>query len=143
MKKACSIVAVLFLLVSCSVSNQSSSQSWAFDVVTWNHGVYKITNETVTEIEKQIGTIKKHSTRESGDLPNLFSNKYKKGTKLFKIKNVETNEYIAVQDNDVYYKAEKMDGMSVHYSPFFNPPTHESKSARSDYSQPPQLPTNH
>ncbi|EBK2060041.1 hypothetical protein MJ257_14795 [Paenibacillus timonensis] len=113
MKKVLLLLAMQFFLVSCSNSNQPNIQSWAFNVVTWNHGVYKITNQTTTEIDKEIGAIKKYSTNESSNLPNLFSNKYKKGTKLFKIKNVETNEYIAVQDDEdgVYYKAEKMEGV--------------------------------
>lgn len=107
------ILAIPLFLMACSNSKQYNLQSWAFDVVTWNHEVYKITNEAVTEIDDEIGTIKKHSTNESSDLPNLFSNKYKKGTKLFKIKNVETNDYIAVQDDGIYYKAEKMEGMKT------------------------------
>ncbi|MFD3258017.1 hypothetical protein ACE3MQ_05325 [Paenibacillus lentus] len=114
MKKALVLIlAMPLFLVACLSSNQHNLQSWAFDVVTWNHEVYKITNEAVTEIDGEIGTIKKHSTNESSDLPNLFSNKYKKGTKLFKIKNVETNNYIAVQDDSIYYKAEKMEGMKT------------------------------
>lgn len=75
--------------------------------------MYKVTNEAVTKIDYEIGAIKKHSTNESSNLPNLFSNKYKIGTKLFKIKNVETNDYIAVQDDNMYYKAEKMDGIKT------------------------------
>ncbi|MGG4554047.1 hypothetical protein [Paenibacillus humicus] len=114
MKKALVIIlAVPIFLGLWSCSNQHNLQSWAFDVVTWNHEVYKITNEAVTEIDDEIGTIKKHSTNESSELPNLFSNKYNKGTKLFKIKNVETNDYIAVQDDGLYYKAEKMEGMKI------------------------------
>lgn len=107
------ILAIPLFLVACSSSKQSNSHSWAFDVVTWNHEVYKVTNEVVAEIDDEIGTIKNYSTDESSDLPNLFSNKYKKGTKLFKIKNVESNDYIAVQDKDIYYKAEKMEGMKT------------------------------
>ncbi|MEC0126686.1 hypothetical protein [Paenibacillus pabuli] len=103
----------MLFLVACSNSNHGELQSWAFDVVTWKNGVYKVTNETVTEVEEEIGIIKKHSTNENNDLPNLFSNKYKKGTKLFKIKNFETTDYIAVKDNDTYYKAERMEGMKA------------------------------
>ncbi|XID91972.1 hypothetical protein ACF3MZ_26390 [Paenibacillaceae bacterium WGS1546] len=114
MKKALVLIlAMPLFLVACSSSNQHTLQSWAFYVVTWNHEVYKITNEAVTEIDDEIGTIKIHSTKESSELPNLFSNKYKKGTKLFKIKNVETNDYIAIQDDGKYYKAEKMEGMKT------------------------------
>jgi len=46
-------------------------------------------------------------------LPNLFSNKYRKGTKLFKIKNIEANESIAVLKDDTFLKALKMDGMKT------------------------------
>jgi hypothetical protein len=37
--------------------------------------------------------------------PNLFSNKYKNGTKLFNIKNVETSDSIAILDNGTYYNS--------------------------------------
>ncbi|MFD0715711.1 hypothetical protein [Paenibacillus sp. GCM10027626] len=114
MKKTIALILTTMLfLVACSNSNQEILQSWAFDVVTWNNGVYKVTNEVVTEVEGEIGTIKIHSTNESSDLPNLFSNKYKKGTKLFKIKNIETIDYIAILDDDTYYKAERMEGMKT------------------------------
>lgn len=106
MKKSLTLLlALMLLLVACSNSNPKSLQSWAYDVVTWNNAVYKVTNEVTTEIESEIGTIKKHSTNESDNLPNLFSNKYPKGTKLFKIKDVKTSSYIAVLDNGIYYKA--------------------------------------
>ncbi|MBB6674626.1 hypothetical protein [Cohnella nanjingensis] len=61
----------------------------------------------------EIGTINKYATNESSNLPNLFSNKYKKGTKLLKIMNVETSDFIAVQDDGKFYKAEKMEGMKT------------------------------
>jgi hypothetical protein len=107
------ILTTMLFLVACSNSNQQQLQSWAFDVVTWNNGVYKLTNEVVTEVGDEIGIIKKQSTNESSDLPNLFSNKYKKGTKLFEIKNVETSDYIAIMDNGTYYKAERIEGMKT------------------------------
>jgi len=109
MKRIIVLISItILLLVACSNSKQGELQSWAFDVVTWKSGVYKVTYEVVTETEKEIGTIKKHSTNESGALPNLFSNKYKRGTKLFKIKNTDTNDYIAILDNGTYYKAERI-----------------------------------
>lgn len=116
MKRASVFILTLKLfLAACSNSGHSELQSWAFDVVTWKNGIYKVTNETVTttEVEIEIGIIKKHSTNESSELPNLFSNKYKKGTKLFKVKNVETTDYITVKDDETYYKAVKMDGMNT------------------------------
>lgn len=106
------IVAMLFC-VSCSNAKQDDLHSWAFDVVTWDHAVYKVTNDIVYEVEEQIGTIKKYSTNESDHLPNLFSNKYKKGTKLFKIINIEAIESIAVLKDDTLLKAIRMDGMKT------------------------------
>lgn len=114
MKKALAfILSSMLFLAACSNSSQNNLQSWAFDVVTWNHGVYKVTNEVVTEVENEIGTINKYATNESSALPNLFSNKYKKGTKLFKMMNVESSDFIAVQDDGKFYKAEKMEGMKT------------------------------
>jgi len=109
------ILTSMLLLVACSNSGHNELQSWAFDVVTWENGVYKVTTDIVptTDVEIEIGTIKKHSTDEGDKLPNLFSNKYQKGTKLFKVKNVETDDYIAVKDNEIYYRAVKMEGMNT------------------------------
>jgi len=108
MKKSLALLFTsLLLLVACSNSTPDSMQSWAYYLVTWNDAVYQMTDEVVTEVESEIGKIKKHSTNESDDLPNLFSNYYKKGTKLFKIKDVETSDSIAVLDNGIYYKANK------------------------------------
>lgn len=116
-------LAIPLFLMGCSMSTQnnvdkndvahSSLQSWAYEFVTWNGYVYKMTDEVVSEVGKQIGTIKKNSTNESSEIPNLFSNKYPKGTKLFKVKNVGTDTYIAVQSNNMFYKAEKVEGMKT------------------------------
>lgn len=92
---------------------QSSLQSWAYSLVTWNGYVYKMTDEVVAEVGKQIGTIKNYSSNESSTIPNLFSNKYPKGTKLFKIKNEGTDTSIAVQDDQAFYKAVKVEGMKT------------------------------
>jgi len=107
------ILAAMLFLMACSGPKEESLQSWAFDVVTWNQGVYQMTSEVVTEVEKEIGKIKKHSTKESSELPNLFSNKYEKGTKLFKIKNLDTKDYIAVLSEGTYFKAKKLEGMKT------------------------------
>ena len=76
-------LAIPLFLLGCSMSTQnnvdkhdvaqSSLQSWAYALVTWNGYVYKMTDEVVSEVGKQIGTIKNHSTHESSTIPNLFS----------------------------------------------------------------------
>ncbi|WP_051237106.1 hypothetical protein [Paenibacillus pinihumi] len=102
-----------FVFSGCSDSAQEQLQSWAFDVVTWDHGVYRMTNEAVNDIGKQIGVIKVQSTKERSGLPNLFSNRYKKGTRLYQIHNVDPADGIAVQENGTYYKAERVGGMKT------------------------------
>ncbi|WP_051217662.1 hypothetical protein [Paenibacillus assamensis] len=108
-------VCVMFLvsLTACTNTKVTEHQSWAYYVITWNNGVYKITDEKVTEIEEEIGAIHIYSTNESGEIPNLFSNKYKEGTKLYKITNVDTNEHIAVLNNGIYYKSDRLVGMET------------------------------
>jgi uncharacterized lipoprotein NlpE involved in copper resistance len=122
-KLVVAFLAIPLFLMGCSMSAQnnadkhdvaqSSLQSWAYPLVTWNGYAYKMTDEVVSEVGKQIGTIKNYSSNESSTIPNLFSNKYPKGTKLYKIKNVGTDTSIAVQDNNVFYKADKVEGMKT------------------------------
>ncbi|TVX88167.1 hypothetical protein [Paenibacillus agilis] len=106
-------VMLLVFLTACTNTKAPELQSWAYYVVTWNNGVYKITDEKVTEIEEEIGTINIYSTNESGEISNLFSNKYKEGTKLYKIADLDTNEHIAVLDNGIYYRSDRLVGMKT------------------------------
>jgi len=112
-----SLILMFFLVVSCSNTNQDGAiRSWAFDFVTWNYEVYSMTNDEISnaDIENEIGKTTSYSTNEKSDLPNLYSNRYKVGTKLFKIKGSETDEFIAVlTDDGTLYKAKRMDGMKV------------------------------
>ncbi|MGF2616555.1 hypothetical protein FZC84_02035 [Rossellomorea vietnamensis] len=69
--------------------------SWAYSFVVWNDYVYVMTDEIVTDIEKEIGEVTVYSDME--ELPGNFSNEYSAGTKYFSITNLSTNEAIAVE----------------------------------------------
>jgi len=73
-----------------------------------------MTNETVSNPGEQIGTIKKFSSNEASKIPNLFSNKYKKGTRLFEIEGLDRGEAIAVEVEDhKFIKAIRQIGMKT------------------------------
>ncbi|NRD77085.1 hypothetical protein HPT25_06190 [Bacillus sp. BRMEA1] len=82
-----------------------SSASWAYAFVVWNGYVYKITNEKVEQIDREIGEVTIYSDRE-GTYPGNFSNSYKKGTKYYSIKGISSDQAIAIQEqNGKYLKA--------------------------------------
>lgn len=101
----------LFLLiisvVGCSQvkdKNIENAKSWAFKgSVAWNGVVYAAGDEVVTEIEKQIGTIKHYSLKETESTTDSFSNEFPVGTKLFKISNVGIENAIAVEVSEGHY----------------------------------------
>lgn len=76
---------------------KENQQSFPYPLVKWNNHIYKITNESIDEIDKEIGEIEYQSLNEEEDTPDNYSNYYSKGTKLFSIKGVDTNDAIAVQ----------------------------------------------
>ncbi|MDR6723645.1 hypothetical protein J2W91_002107 [Paenibacillus amylolyticus] len=112
-KRSLGICIALFLAIivisGCRAMDDStgSISSWAYSFVVWNNHTYSITNETLTreEIDHDIGQVKHYSDKE-GSYRDGFSNKYPVGTKLYKIKDVETTEYIAVEiQEDQFIKA--------------------------------------
>ncbi|GGB53912.1 hypothetical protein [Fictibacillus barbaricus] len=59
-------------------------------------------DEYVKEIDKEIGQVSKYSDMEQ--YPGNFSNVYRKGTKYYSIKDISTDESIAVEDESGKYK---------------------------------------
>ncbi|WP_342599377.1 hypothetical protein MHB48_18815 [Psychrobacillus sp. FSL H8-0483] len=81
--------------------------SWAYSFVVWDGYVYVITNETVNEVDEEIGHVTKYSDRE-GTYSGNFSNVFPKGTKYYSIVGVSTDEAISVEDgNGAYIKANR------------------------------------
>lgn len=83
----------------------------SFNFVVWNEDIYEIQNEEVnkSEIEDEIGEVKQYSDYE-GIYSNGFSNKYAVGTKLYKMKGIETGENIAIEAEQGRYIIAKNNG---------------------------------
>ncbi|KLT17944.1 hypothetical protein AA980_11135 [Neobacillus vireti] len=86
-----------------------SFASWAYLFVVWDGYTYVVSEEYVTEIDKEIGHVTKYSDRE-GTYSGNFSNIYKKGTKYYSIKGISTDEAIAIQEKDGKYKKATREG---------------------------------
>jgi len=102
----------IILLSGCSSKSQvlkgNSSADWAFHFVIWSNDLYEVTSELVLpeEIETEIGQVKKYSDIE-GTYKNGFSNRFKEGTKLYKLNDVAIDKYLAAQiGTDQYVKLE-------------------------------------
>ncbi|MEZ7173083.1 hypothetical protein [Sporosarcina sp. OR05] len=89
---------ILFILASCS-----SSADWNASFVVWEGDMYELTEEYV-EGDENIGKVTKDSDRE-GTYSGTFSNTYKKGTKLYSIEGIPTDEAIAIEENGTFRKA--------------------------------------
>ncbi|GBF77669.1 hypothetical protein PA598K_06231 [Paenibacillus sp. 598K] len=107
-------VAVLLFLTACShqnnqgdaagaVSNEikvESQASYPFPLIIWNKHIYRVTNDKVTDIDKEIGEIKNFSAVESEGQQDNYSNYYPKGTKIFSIVNIDTSVALAVKTGE-------------------------------------------
>jgi hypothetical protein len=101
------LIGLMGLSACGNFSGSGSSASWAYTkMITLNNVVYVGTSQKVSVVGKKIGDIKYSSTEETKAKSNYFSNYYKKGTNLYAIPNVHTNDAIAVEigKND-YIKA--------------------------------------
>jgi hypothetical protein len=89
----------LLLITGCS----SSSKDWNASFVVWDTYMYEMTDEYVNEIDEEVGHVTKYSDREASYSGN-FSNKYKKGTTYYSIKGINTDEAIAIKEDDGRYR---------------------------------------
>ncbi|WP_211340525.1 hypothetical protein [Mesobacillus subterraneus] len=90
--------------------------------VVYDGNRYMLSDEYVTEVERNIGKVTMYSDDESHDYYGDFSNFYPEGTNYYSIKGISTDEAIAVEDNGKYRKA-TWDGKSFgpRYHPFTIP----------------------
>ncbi|MFJ5714410.1 hypothetical protein [Neobacillus sp. NPDC093127] len=104
------IVFVLFFTVITSfLLPNKSFASWVNLFVVWDGYTYVVSDENVTEIDKEIGHVTKYSDME-GTYSGNFSNIFKKGTKYYSIKGISTDEAIAIQEKDGKYKKATREG---------------------------------
>ncbi|WP_010648590.1 hypothetical protein [Oceanobacillus massiliensis] len=98
------LIALFSIITGCSsASNQNSSADWAYSFVVWNGNIYKVGDEYAEAVDKEIGEVTKYLDME-GTYSGNFSNKYAKGTKYFSIKDIGTDEAIAVKEQDGTYR---------------------------------------
>ncbi|MED4534384.1 hypothetical protein [Metabacillus fastidiosus] len=86
-----------------------SSAKWAYSFVVWDGYTYIISDEYVTEVDKEIGHVTKYSDIE-GTYSGNFSNSYKEGTKYYSIKGISTAEAITIQEGNNKYRKAVRDG---------------------------------
>jgi hypothetical protein len=95
---------LITLLIFFVMPSHTFATKWAYPFVVWEGYTYEVIDEPVTEIDRKIGKVSKYSDMET--YPGNFSNAYKKGTTYYSIKDVSTDEAIAVQvENGTYVKA--------------------------------------
>ena len=70
--------------------------------MVWDGYVYVLSDEEVDQIGNEIGAVTKYSDIE-GTYSGNFSNTFAKGTKYFSIKDVSTDEAIAIKDPDGHF----------------------------------------
>ncbi|WP_139491474.1 hypothetical protein [Brevibacillus dissolubilis] len=88
-----------------------AASSWAYPFVIWQKRTYMVTDETITEIGKELGQVTTHSDQERAfDRNKNFSNLYSVGTKYFEITGIDPNTAIAVESNGSYVKAVVQEG---------------------------------
>ena len=97
---------IVLALMGCSESGSSNSAAdWAYSFVVWEGYIYELSDDYVKVVEEEIGEVTSYSNSE-GTYTGNFSNEYKTGTKYFSIVGVNTDEAIAIkEDEGVYRKA--------------------------------------
>lgn len=103
------VFVLFFITINLFLFPSKSLASWAYLFVVWDGYTYVVSEEYVTEIDKEIGHVTKYSDME-GTYSGNFSNIYKKGTKYYSIKGFSTDEAIAIQDKDGKYKKATRNG---------------------------------
>lgn len=103
-----SLLIVVFFSIFTTACNQekqstvSSSNSWAFDFITWNNTIYKETNKLVDKVGPQIGSVTSFATQEDHLYHGTYSNKFEVGTKIYSIEGIKTTQAIAVKCKEKY-----------------------------------------
>ena len=102
MKPKLSFLLLVVLFCALILPPKSFGTNWAYQFVVWDGYIYIVEEEYVTEIDKEIGKVIRYSDMypQSGN----FSNVYERGTKYYAIKDISTDEAIAVEDGSGKYK---------------------------------------
>ncbi|QQZ09309.1 hypothetical protein [Heyndrickxia vini] len=108
MKKPLYLLFLFLLVIIASCSNgETSNKDWKYAFVVWEGYNYIISDEKVREsdIEKKVGEIQTYLDNETNVNKNkTFSNKFKRGTLLYSIKEVDQHDSLAVKTDNGYVK---------------------------------------
>ncbi|WP_139194322.1 hypothetical protein [Bacillus sp. MUM 13] len=104
--KKASVFILCFAILFSLLHPKQSFAKWAYAFVVYDGYTYVLSEESVTDIDKEIGEVTKYSDIE-GTYSGNFSNEYHKGTKYYSIKGISTDQAIAVADHGHYKKAER------------------------------------
>lgn len=107
---------LLFVICFTIASSTAQALSWAYKFVVWEGGVYEVTDEVVaaSDIGKKIGKVKRMANDRTGAYYGDASNYYKKGTKYYAIKGIDSVDAIAVEEQQEKWVKAKY----LHEAPF-------------------------
>ncbi|MET3726817.1 hypothetical protein ABID52_000398 [Fictibacillus halophilus] len=88
-------VIIVLLLTLFIPSNSLLATKWVHQFVVWEGYVYTLEDEIITDVREKIGEVTAYS--DMNQLPGNFSNVFQKGTPYYSIKEIDTNESIAIK----------------------------------------------
>ncbi|MEK5521184.1 hypothetical protein [Heyndrickxia sp. FSL W8-0423] len=97
---------LIMIIASCG-DKETSNKDWKNSFVVWEGYNYIVSDEKVkeAEIDKKVGEIQIYLDNETNVNKNeTFSNKFKKGTLLYSIKEVDQHDSLAVKTDNGYVK---------------------------------------
>ncbi|WP_314589853.1 hypothetical protein [Paenibacillus terrigena] len=100
------IMLSIILVSGCASKMTEGSGDWAYPFVIWQDDIFEVLEEEIDadQIDQEIGEVKRYSDTE-GIYGNGFSNKLLVGTKLYRVKNIDISDFIAVRIGEIYKKA--------------------------------------
>ncbi|MEI5907110.1 hypothetical protein WAK64_08580 [Bacillus spongiae] len=101
-----SFLSVLIMIVSCTQSN-SSSKDWKSSFIVWQKDLYAVTSDIVKEqdVGESIGKVTSYSDQEvNARKGEVFSNEFQKGSIIYEIQGMSTEEAIVVKEQGVLTK---------------------------------------
>lgn len=97
------IMVIFFIVLALTGCSESGSNNWAYSFIVWDGYIYELSDEYVEDVEEGIGEVTYYSNME-GTYEGNFSNEYNKGTKYFSIVGVNTEEAIAIKEDEGKYR---------------------------------------
>lgn len=111
MKKLFLVLVAALLVISvagCASSEKKvyvGNPDWTSRFIVWDGKVYSFDLKTTAEIEKEIGKVEEFSSEQSHKFSSSpYSNHFEVGTKVYKVRNVETDVAIAAELDGFYYE---------------------------------------